>query len=159
MTLSEVTKTARAVSGLSLSEASAACGISRAHLWDIESGKVTNPAVKTLVHIAVGLRASPTEFFLAAERQAMLDVPVDKQTDFWRLSQLAENDRSILRKQKHSFRPHWFHPQYCQECGYHEHERLMHHPKASQAQSQVTGKARAKRSRPNQNTTPQGEES
>jgi len=48
-------KKAREDKGLSLSEAAMLIGCTKSHLWDMESGRATNPTIKTLAGISAAL--------------------------------------------------------------------------------------------------------
>jgi len=47
VTFGDVIRKKRVAMGLSLAEASAACGISKPHIWQLEVGRTNNPTVKT----------------------------------------------------------------------------------------------------------------
>lgn len=52
-------KALRKAAHLSLSEVAARAGVTKAHLWELEAGRATNPGVKTLYRIAVAYKADP----------------------------------------------------------------------------------------------------
>jgi transcriptional regulator with XRE-family HTH domain len=56
--------------GLSLSQAAARIGITKAHLWDLESGRATNPTIRTLARLASAYGADLPYLAGAAAKQA-----------------------------------------------------------------------------------------
>jgi transcriptional regulator with XRE-family HTH domain len=56
--LGSVVRKAREAKGLSLSEASSRIGITKAHLWQIETGRNINPKASTLIGMMAVLKVS-----------------------------------------------------------------------------------------------------
>jgi transcriptional regulator with XRE-family HTH domain len=56
-TFCELIRYWREHAGLSLSEAAAKIGITKAHLWDMETGRSRNPTIKTLSGLAAAYGA------------------------------------------------------------------------------------------------------
>ena len=61
MHLANFLKELRACRGMSYAKLSAATGITRAHLYNLETGRATNPTVATLVHLGAALGVSAAE--------------------------------------------------------------------------------------------------
>ena len=56
----------RSGAGLSLQAVANRAGLTKAHVWELEVGRSTNPGVETLVGLARALETSPTSLFAAA---------------------------------------------------------------------------------------------
>jgi len=56
--------------GLSLQDVADRTGGTKAHVWELESGRSTNPTVKTLLGLAAALEMDPVELFRAAANPA-----------------------------------------------------------------------------------------
>jgi transcriptional regulator with XRE-family HTH domain len=66
MTFSETIKTTRIRRGLSLQNAADAAGLTKAHVWDLETGRSHNPTIKTIFAVACALRINPDRLAHAA---------------------------------------------------------------------------------------------
>ncbi len=66
MNLSKAIQTYRTSLGLSLQQVAEISGLTKTHIWEMESGKVINPTAKTLVKVANALNASPAHLFQCA---------------------------------------------------------------------------------------------
>lgn len=58
MTLAELLKTARVKSGMTLQETADACGLTKGHLHDLESGRHINPGLSVALGLIISAMAS-----------------------------------------------------------------------------------------------------
>jgi transcriptional regulator with XRE-family HTH domain len=58
-TLGDAMKASREQAGLSLQELATAAGLTKAHVWELERGRCTNPTVKTIHGLARALGVKP----------------------------------------------------------------------------------------------------
>ena len=56
----------RAKRGMSLQNVAGEAGITKAHVWDIETGRSRNPTIKTLLGLATALQVSTIKLCVAA---------------------------------------------------------------------------------------------
>lgn len=54
---------------LSLADVAKLTGLSKAHVWDLESGRATNPTIATLNLLGKALNVAPVELFKAINRE------------------------------------------------------------------------------------------
>lgn len=55
MRLGELIKSKRETAGLSLQELADVCGVSKAHVWDLEQGNTENPSLMLTLKLSVAL--------------------------------------------------------------------------------------------------------
>jgi transcriptional regulator with XRE-family HTH domain len=60
--LGEAIKARRSERGMSLQEVADIAGVCKAHVWQMERGRINNPTIKCLVGIATALQVEPTAF-------------------------------------------------------------------------------------------------
>lgn len=66
----------REKAGLSLQEVADRACLSKAHIWEIESGPIGNPGIKSLCCLAVALDCLPDDLTAAAITDCMLSLNV-----------------------------------------------------------------------------------
>lgn len=66
MNLAQAIKTYRTGLYMSLQTVADLSGLSKTHVWEIESGKVTNPTARTLLELADTLRVTPAHLMQCA---------------------------------------------------------------------------------------------
>lgn len=93
MSLAAQIKTLRMKKGLSLQEMADVIGISKAHLWDMESGRSGNPSMELLKKLSDCLGVSIGQ--LVGEEPAA-DAPSEAKAMFRQLTTLGVDDRKLI---------------------------------------------------------------
>lgn len=86
-------KTLRMKKGASLQEMADAIGISKAHLWDMESGRSSNPSMELLKKLSDYVGVSVGQ--LVGEEPAA-DAPTEAKAMFRQLTNLGDEDRKLV---------------------------------------------------------------
>lgn len=55
VTLAEILKSRREAQGMSLQDVADACGVSKAHIWDMEQGNTCNPSLQLAIRLSICL--------------------------------------------------------------------------------------------------------
>ena len=93
MSIGSRIKTLRMKKGVSLQVMADALDISKAHLWDLESGRSSNPSVDLLKNMSSYLGVSVSS--LVGE-EPLADAPADAKAMFRQLNELKPEDRLLL---------------------------------------------------------------
>jgi len=76
--LGDLIRREREAWGLSLQDLSSRCGLSKAHLWDMEQSRSINPTVEALSRLAEALRYPPSKLLAAALESRRVLAPTIK---------------------------------------------------------------------------------
>ena len=75
--LGKQVKAYRKILDLSLQDVADRAGLTKAHIWDIEQGRSTNPTMETVCRLAVALKTKPQEFAAYAAADCMKTIKVE----------------------------------------------------------------------------------
>jgi len=95
MALAAKIKELRLKKGLSLQDLADAVGASKAHIWDLEQKRATNPTVELLTKLSSVLGTSIAE--LVGEEPASTNDEREVLAMWRDLKQLSENDRETIK--------------------------------------------------------------
>ena len=95
MALASKLKALRVSKGKSLQELADAVGASKAHIWDLETGRAKNPTIELLAKLSTALDTSISE--LVGETPGGADEAPDILAMYRDLKQLGETDRETIK--------------------------------------------------------------
>lgn len=94
MSLAERLYELRQMKGDSLQKVADAVGVSKAHVWDMEKGRTSNPSFELVQKLADFFGVSPAALTGAADRPAKEDIQIQRiHRD---LKDLSERDRNLI---------------------------------------------------------------
>lgn len=95
MALGAKLKELRLKKGLSLQDLGTAVGASKAHIWDLETGRAKNPTIELLTKLSTVLGTSIAE--LVGETPVSQDEPAEVLAMWRDLKQLSDSDRETIK--------------------------------------------------------------
>ena len=102
MVLGERLKALRVKSRKSLQELADEIGASKAHVWELETGRAKNPTIELLLSLAKALNGSVSD--LIGENPNDIDEPADVVRMYRELKDLTPEDRQVIQTMMDHFK-------------------------------------------------------
>ncbi len=102
MALGDRLKALRVKSRKSLQELADEVGASKAHVWELETGRAKNPTIELLVSLARALNGSVSD--LIGENPNDVDEPADVVRMYRELKDLTPEDRQVIQTMMDHFK-------------------------------------------------------